>query len=194
MKLSLYTVDNFISKLFKHDYYYLISMSVYHIELILFGIFGIIPFWYNYHTFFKLYFDSASLSAEFLNYEVGFNAITIFYTLIIILLDFIFLFIIRKEINEKQIKNNIKYWFYPSKKIILIIEIFVFYFSIGHPITRMILYFISVNTIQIFFTYRYIMKIPYFDKLFLFGSYIYIIMLTISPIRELIYLLFHFGV
>lgn len=189
MHISFYKIDSFLSNMLKEDYYYLISMSVYHIELITFGLLGLIPVWYRYHTFFPLYFDVHSLNADFINYEIGFNFLTGFYTAIILLLDYGFLFIIRHEIGVQQEKNNTKYWFYPSKKFILFIEIFVFYFSIGNPVMREILYFMSLNTIQIFVTYRVIMrygKIIYLDKLFLFGSYLYIIMITIAPIKELI--------
>lgn len=190
----LYKLEYWYNKLFKNDYYYLISMSIYHLELIIFGIIGLIPFWYNYHTFFPLYFDTVSLTAPFLKYEIGYNFNTGFYTFIILSLDFLFLFIIRYEINLQQIKKNIKYWFYPSKKFIIFIEILVFYFSIGSPIMRMVLYFFSLNTIQIFFTYRVVMRyIPYMDKLFLFGSYLYILILTTAPIKELILLWWYFG-
>lgn len=194
MKLSLYTIESLLDKLLKKDYYYLVTMSFYHIELIIFGILGLIPFWYEFHTFFPLYFDSSSLSAQFLDYEIGYNAETVFYTFLILLLDITFLFIVRSEIGNLQIKNNTKYWFYPSKKAILIIECFIFYFNIGNPIMRMILYFMSLNTIQIYFTYRYWLKIPVIGKIWLFGSYLYIIMLTISPLREIIYLILKFGV
>lgn len=181
--ISLYKIEKLYNFLFKKHYYYLISMSIYHIELILLGIIGLIPKWYNYKTFFPLYFDSHSLSADFLNYEVGYNWNTGFYTFIIVVLDFIFLFIVRNEIKIQQEKNNTKYWFYPSKKILILIELCIFYFSIGNPVMRMILYFMSFNTIQIFITYRVIMRyIPFMDKLLLFGSYMYIIILTFTPI------------
>jgi hypothetical protein len=196
MSISIYKIDSFISKLLKKDYYYLITMSVYHIELILFGIIGFIPKWYNYHTFFPLYFDSSSLHADFLNYEIGFNALTIFFTLIILILDFTFLFLVRNEIKIEQEKKHTVFWFYPSKKMLIPIEILIFYMSLGNPIMRMILYFVSLNTIQIFITYRFIMKygkIIYLNKLFLIGSYLYIIMLTIAPIHEMIFLLWNFG-
>lgn len=180
--ISLYKIEYFYNLLFKKDYYYLISMSVYHIELILFGILGLIPSLYKYKTYFPLYFDTHSLNADFLNYEIGYNWNTYFYTALIVILDFIFLFMVRYEINVQQKKHNTKYCFYPSKKLLIVIELMIFYFSIGNPVARMILYFLSFNTIQIFITYRIIMRyIPFMKQLFILGSYIYIILLTLTP-------------
>lgn len=194
MTITLYKIESLLEKLLKKDYYYLVTMSFYHVELIIFGILGLIPFWYEFKTFFPLYFDSSSLSAQFLDYEIGYNAETVFYTFLILMLDIVFLFIVRDEIGKLQIKNNTKYWFYPSKKTILIIECFIFYFNIGNPVMRMILYFMSLNTIQIYVTYRFWLKVPIIGKLWLFGSYLNIIMLTIAPIRELLYLIIHFTI
>jgi len=190
--MRLAKIFNIYDKYYKKSIYYIYAMTVYHFEIILFlMLFPTITF--NLNTFIPLVFSKGIEDFAFLNYQIGFNFNTIFYSSLILLADFAFLFIIKNEIHKQELKYGVKYWYALDKKRIFFIECIIFYLSLGNPYIRETLYFLSLNTIQIYVIYRiFIAKI---DKwldikichfIFTTGAYLSILMLPYTVIETLI--------
>jgi len=183
--MSLYFLFKLYEKLFSKDYFYLIAMTIYHIEILIIVTFLGITI--DTNTPMPMILPNQANELTFLNYQFSlsnFNAI--FFTFMILLVDFLFLFIIQKEIRNHEEKNHMKFPFKLTTGRIFIIEIIVFYLSIGNPFMRAVLYFLSFSTIQIFFIYRILFNIPFFKlffkPLFILGAYLAIMKLTLYSI------------
>lgn len=169
---------NLYDKFYKHPYYYLYSMSIYHILIILYSYVFILS--YTPKTFYTLSFSIADTTNFFNDGDVLKN---IFYTFLIISIDFIFLYILMKEFKSL----NLNYF-----KVILL-EIVIILISISHFILRDIMFFLSLNTLQITIVYIIIKKIPFGKQLFLSASYINILILFFYPLYEFIRLILIFS-
>lgn len=181
-KLSCF-YDKFLSK----DYYYLILMTVYHVEILVMvtflGITGA-----KTHTFMpmigmdEINGATGSLSTV-LNYHFSFTNFTaVMLTIIIVLLDFIFLYIIKSEIKHHENTQHKSFYFKLTTPRIFIIEFFVLLLSMGNPVVRAMLYFMSFNTFQIYAIYRLLFKLKIFNPIIILGVYIAIIELLFYPI------------
>lgn len=176
--MNTFNINELYDKFYSKDYYYLISMSVYHVLIIIFTlVLGV-----NIPVKTLFLFTWEGLNEHIVNYSLSLNFRNLIMMFIIMFFDFIFLFIISNEINNIQQKNNKKYWFNLTKKRIIIIEILIFFFTLSHPIPRQIMYFLSFNTFQIFITYKIIKYIPFGKFIFLSGSYISLFKLLLFPI------------
>jgi hypothetical protein len=67
-------------------------------------------------------------------------------------------------------------------------------FSIGHPMLRACLYFMSFNTMQIYGVYRVIFKLKFLNPIIILGVYIAIISLFLYPFWVLFKLYYTIGV
>jgi hypothetical protein len=192
----IYKLFNLYDKYCSKDYFYLILMSVYHLEILFFV--TLLGFDFQVHTFLpmitpdKIYGATGSLNT-ILNYNFSLsNPYAIMLTITILLIDFIFLYIIKSEIKQHEKTHYTKvlpkipfinYQTSLNYKEIFFIESLVLYMSIGNPIMRAMLYFMSLNTIQIYIIYRVIFRyITPLKPLFIIGAYISIVKLLIQPI------------
>jgi len=196
----IYLLSKYYEKYLTKDSYYLIAMTIYHVEILLF--ITLLGIEYNTHTFLPMITPNHAGGLDFLNYHFSlsnFNAI--FYTILILIVDFAFLFIIKKELKHYENTHHTKLSYVlwncdflnlTTKKII-IIELLVFYLSIGNPFMRASLYFLSFNTIQIYVIYRIIFKLKIFNPIFILGAYISIIQLFVYPFWVLLWLKIKIG-
>jgi hypothetical protein len=183
--LGLY--DKYLSK----DYYYLILMTLYHLEILFFAAIGIEV---SSHTFLPMISSSHANSLSILNYQFSFSSFNaIFFTIVILIVDFAFLFIIKKEIKHYEQTRQIHFPFQLTTMKVIIIEIIVLLLSAGHPTLRASLYFMSFNTIQIYIIYRVIFKLKIFNPVIILGVYIAIIELILYPIWTVLRLWWIYG-
>jgi hypothetical protein len=172
-------IEKIHKKYFGKNYYFLISMSVLHALIILYIIFG---FKFNYPVFFTLSLSGIS-TANIFNMNFG-NGSAIWgyiyaYLLIlcIFLIDVGFLVILMFEFE----------WIRLSYKRILLIEIILISISFFIPFFRNMMFFLSLNTIQIYVIYRIIFKIPLMNYAFIFGSYLMVFKLILKPIALILW-------
>jgi hypothetical protein len=194
MTLPLYRIYEIYEKYFTNASNYLIGMTIYHLEIIF--LLGYLGLNLNTHVWLPMITPDKAGDINFLNYHVGFNALSIWWTLAILVIDFTFLYIIKHEIKNYEITHYkrllptiFNYNITLNKKEIIIIECIIFYLSIGNPIMRGALYSLSFNTIQIYIVYR-ILFTNYFGQylkpIFIFACYFSILYLIAQPIYELI--------
>lgn len=164
----IYKLDSY-SKYFK-PINFIYSMSFYHILVALFMFIGIE---YNYKVFFILDFSSAQITHINDNILKS-GMMNILFSLSILLVDFIFLIIIMYEF--KQLKLT---W----KKISLI-EGIIFFVSLSNPYLRVVMMFLSLNTLTITIFYKIMKNIPYTNYIIVTGSYIIIIKLLLFPLFD----------
>jgi hypothetical protein len=169
--MKLQPIYNLIDRFYRHPYYYLYSMSIYHVIIILFTLYSF-PIYRN-QVFFSLDFNFAN---QFNNYINIFSIKNILFTLIIMIIDLVFLFIVAYEF--KQLKLTI------GK--ITIIETIIFILCFYNPYIRVSMLFLSLNSLQIFIPYMIMKSISLSKYIFLTGSYINIIYCLIYPIIILI--------
>jgi hypothetical protein len=124
-----------------------------------------------------------------LNYHFSIsNFMAVFFTIIILIIDFAFLFIIKNEIKHHEELTHTKFYFKLTNKRIFVIEVFVLLLSMGNPVVRAMLYFMSLNTIQIYVIYRFLFKLKVFNPIIILGVYIAIIQLFVYPFWVLFWL------
>lgn len=163
----MYKLFKLYDKLYKHDYYYLYTMTIYHFIIIL----------YTYlfktelitKTFFVLSWNFTSHTSDLISVFSFKNA---FFISLIFIIDFLFFIIIMKEF--KVLKLN-----YTK---ILIFEIIILSLSFSSPVIRDTMYFLSLNTLQITIIYKFVKVIPLGKFLFLSGAYISTIKLILFPV------------
>jgi hypothetical protein len=179
--------DKYLSK----DYYYLILMTLYHLEILFFAAIGIEV---SSHTFLPMISSSHASSLSILNYQFSFSSFNaIFFTIVILIVDFAFLFIIKKEIKHYEQTRQARFPFQLTTMKVIIIEIIVLLLSVGHPTLRAALYFMSFNTIQIYIIYRVIFRLKIFNPVIILGVYIAIIELILYPIWTILRLWWIYG-
>jgi len=165
--MRLQTIYNLIDRFYKQPYYYLYSMSIYHVIIILFTLYGIDI--YRNQVFFSLDFNFA----EQFNKAISIYTIkNILFTLIILIIDLIFLGILAYEFKQLKLTIN----------KITIIEIIIFIICFYNPYARVSMLFLSLNSLQIFIPYIIMKKISISKYIFLTGSYINIIYCLSYPI------------
>jgi hypothetical protein len=187
----IFKLNNLYDKYLSKDYYYLILMSIYHIEILFFAYLGIET---TTHTFLPMISSSHANSLSILNYRFSFSSFNaIFFTLVILILDFAFLFIIKKEIKHYEETYQTRFYFRLTNFKIFIIEVIVLLMSVGHPTLRASLYFLSFNTFQIYVIYRVLFKIKIFNPVIILGVYVAIIELFLYPFWEIFKLWYLYG-
>jgi hypothetical protein len=187
----IFKLNNLYDKYLSKDYYYLILMTIYHIEILFFAYLGIET---TTHTFLPMISSSHANSLSILNYQFSFSSFNaIFFTLVILILDFSFLLIIKKEIKHYEDIRQTNFWFKLTTFRIVIIEVIVLLMSMGHPTLRASLYFLSFNTFQIYFIYRLLFKLKIFNPVIIAGVYIAIIELLLYPIWTILKLWWIYG-
>ena len=168
MKFS--TLNNYYSKYFSKDIYYIYSMTIYHVLIIIFTFLGIS---HDSNVFYTL-----TLSG---GHENIFQTLSSFrgaiesyiLILIIFLLDALFLIVLMLEFK----------WMRLNFKKLFLIEITLIGISFFIPFFRDVMFFLSLNSVQIYIVYRILMKNIWFFKFpFIFSSYIYILRLIIEVI------------
>lgn len=172
--MNLYYFD----KYYKENYYYLFSMSIYHILIILATLFLSVDF--KVKTFMIFSFNPETV--DIINFNMDFTFKSMFLLFIILLIDFIFLYIIKKEIEYYEQKNNKIYWFRLTTLRMILIELIILSFTIHNPMSRQIMYFLSLNTMQIFFIYKIIKNVSIGKLLFLTWGYIILLKLIFEII------------
>lgn len=164
----IYKLDSY-NRIFK-PINFIYSMSFYHVLVALFMLIGIE---YNYKVFFVLDFSTATVSH--LNDNILKSGImNILFSLSILVVDFIFLIIIMFEF--KQLKLTLKK--------ISIIEVIIFFIALSNPYLRMIMLFLSLNTLAITIFYKIMKNVPYTNYIIVTGSYIIIIKLLLFPVFD----------
>lgn len=188
--ITFYKISKWYERFFSKEMFYLYAMTVYHIQILLFVTFLGVAY-ENTKTFLPMILPDKAGGLTFLNYSFSitdFNAL--FFTFVILVVDFAFLFIVQKEIVNYEKKHN-KLPFTLTTNKIIIIEVLVLWLSMGNPFMRAGLYFISFNTIQIYVTYRIIFPIskviPFcsiIPALFILNAYVAILKLGMYPLIE----------
>jgi hypothetical protein len=187
----VFKLGQFYDKWLTKDYYYLILMTIYHLQILLLAFIGIET---TTHTFLPMISASHANSLSVLNYRFSFSSFNaIFFTLVILVLDFAFLFIIKKEINHYEQTRQVHFFFKLTNTKIIIIEIIVLMMSMGNPTLRASIYFMSFNTFQIYVIYRLIFKLKIFNPVIILGVYIAIIELFLYPFWEIFKLWYLYG-
>lgn len=158
---------SFYNKFFGKDIYYLYSMTIYHILIIIFSILGIAS---SPHIFYKLSLFSNDVSI-FIQLENIRNILFAYFIVVMIfLMDLIFLTILMHEFKSLKL----------SFKKLLLIEFVLIGISFFIPFFRDMMFFMTINSIQIYIVYRILLKNIWFLKpLFIFMSYVFIAKLII---------------
>ena len=177
-------LTNIDNRFFKENYYYLYSMSLYHILVILFSYFiPDIP----KSVYYQLTFSPNAQNTILSSFDIFGFIWSIILIFLIFILDVIFLYIFITEFKP--------IWL--SLKSIIIIETFVLGISFFIPYLRDVFLFLSVNTIIIAVTYKFIkyeniyFGSSAFKYVLILGSYIYIIKLILyAPITVIKYILY----
>ena len=132
---------------------YLVSMSVYHVLIIILFLFGITT---DSHIMYRLTLagSQAALFADFSNVLGMFSSMVT--VIIIFIIDVAFLIILMLEFK----------WMRLNYKRLLALEVGIIAVSSIVPIIRDIMFFLSINSVAIYITYRGLMKLPFFGKLF----------------------------
>jgi hypothetical protein len=114
--------------------------------------------------------DTVSMSF----FKAGLMNITM--SLITILIDTLFFWILLYELPAMCKK----YWI--NWGTVAILEIIIFALSMSHPSTRLVLWFLSINTFQVIVPYELMKRIPMINYVFITGSIYNLIVLTMSPL------------
>jgi len=175
----MYILNKINDIFYKESHYYLYGMTFYHLLLILFGLLGVHNL--NPKVFFVL--DFSSLTTNIFGDNSHTFLSTILFTLIIMFVDLLFFIIIMYEFDKLKL----------TMKKIFILEIVVFLLSVFNPVIRMSMLFLSLNTLQITFFYKFITYIPFSKYVFLTVCYIIIIRLILTPIMNFYNLYMLYG-
>lgn len=167
--LYLYKIFTLYDKYYKHDYYYLYVMTAYHFIIILYTVLFQIEM--ATKTFFVLSWDLTNHTSDFISI---FSFKNVFFISLIFIIDFIFFIIVMKEFKSLKL----------SYKKIIILEIIILMLSFLNPTLRNIMYFLSLNTLQITIIYKFVKYVPMGKFLFLTGAYITLIKLILYPLIE----------
>jgi len=170
----MYKLFNLYDKYYKHDYYYLYAMTVYHLIIIIYTYLFKTELYTK--TFFVLSWNISTHSTDFISV---FSFKNLFFISLIFIIDFIFFIVIMKEFDVLKL-NYTK---------IIIFEIIILTLSLSHPTIRNIMYFLSLNTLQITIIYKFVKYIPLGKFLFLTGAYISVLKLLLYPLIEMYKLL-----
>lgn len=156
-KKLIWIWDNFYS----NPIFYIYNMSIYHIFIIIFTLFLGIKI--NSQTFVQLSIESIKIDIT----QNFFKSLV--FSTVIIILDLIFFIIIATEFKRLKL----------STFKIIFIEIFIFYISFSYPFLRSTLFFLTLNSLQIFIPYKLMKAMPFylFNIIFITSSYIIIIKL-----------------
>jgi hypothetical protein len=172
--MKLQPIYSLIDRFYKKPYYYLYSMSIYHIIIILFTFYGITI--YRNQVFFSLDFNFA----EQFNSAINIYSIkNILFSLIILIVDLIFFFILAYEFKQLKL----------TMAKITVLETIIFVLCIYFPYVRVSMLFLSLNSIQIFIPYMIMKTVGITKYIFLTGSYLNIIYCLIYPIIHYSFLL-----
>jgi len=164
INLNLKTVNDL---LYKENYYYIYSMSIYHVMIILASyLIGYVPAAVKY----RLTLDVGQVYNFLDPVHIVSNYMLV---LLAIVLDLIFLIIIKLEFNPNWLTYN----------RIIYIEILSLFAGFLFPYIREILFFLSINSLSMTIIY-YVIKNVWLSKyLFITGSYIYILKLIIYVVQ-----------
>ncbi len=165
--MKLQPIYDLIDKFYKKPYYYLYSMSIYHVILVILTIYSI-PIYIN-RVFFSLDFEFANQISTFINI---YSMKNIIFTVLIMILDLIFLGILAYEFKQLKL----------TMRKITLIESIIFIISLSNPYLRTIMLFLSLNSLQIFIPYMIMKKISITKYIFLTGVYVTIIYCVAYPI------------
>lgn len=163
------TLNRIDDLLFKEPFYYIYSMSFYHVLIIIFTLLNITS--EQPKVFFVLSFETFNFHLLDSSKSIISNII---FVLLIMIIDMIFLLICMYEFKSLKLTFN----------KIIIIEILIFIMSFSHPVLRMIMLFLSLNTLQITVFYKIIKYIPFAKYPFLTGSYFIILKLLSIPLIQ----------
>ncbi len=175
----MYKVINKIyNKLFAKDVYYLYSMTIYHFIIIFYTLLGLkfqskvfytLTLLGNHANIFEMHFGNLKDNILW-NYAYAYLLV-----LIIFILDIIFLIILMFEFK----------WLAFNYKKILGIELMLIGISFFFPFFRDVMFFLSINSLQIYIVYRIIIKNIWFLKIpIIFSSYMFIIRLILYPVLK----------
>jgi|SRR3972149_769967 len=169
-----------LSRLFKEDYYYIYWMSVYHILIALFSLkYPEIP----KHVIYVLTFTPQSQQSLLDMISAANMVWSIILIFVVIIVDLVFIYLV---LSEFKITINKLYSVFIIEGLLLLI-------SFWFPYLRDVLLFLSLNTIIITVTYKFIkMERNYFGThalryILIFGSVVYIIKLVGYFVLALIY-------
>ena len=156
--------------LYKEPFYYIYSRSFYHVLIIIFTLLHISDIQPN--VFFVLNFDTFNLHL----FESGIESLikNVIFVLLIMIVDVIFLLILMYEFKSLKLTYT----------KIFFLEIIIFVLALSNPTLRMIMLFLSLNTLEVTVFYKIIKYIPFSKYAFLTGSYILILKLLLVPVIE----------
>jgi len=169
MKPIINYIINSYDFLFKHSYYYLYVMTVYHILIIL-SLYYLEKEFAN-HVWFSLSLQLQDIFTELST--IQYLAQKMLWITIIILLDLFLLTIFMIEFERLNLT---------VKKIVLL-EIVIFSVSFYSLIVRDVMFFLSINTLQIYLVFKTMKYIPFLKIVFITGAYIYIFQLIYAILK-----------
>lgn len=155
--------------LFREKYYYLYAMTIAHLIIIIYTIIGLDG--YTSKTYYTLSLNPYSSVIKNISIFKLQESIIILFEIYII--DLIFFLILMFEF--KQLKLTFKK--------IIIIETIIMILSFSFTPIRDIMFFLSLNSLQITLYYSILMRYIFFMKyVFISASYVYVIQLLLYPI------------
>jgi len=134
-----------IEKLFSKDVYYLYAMTLYHFLIILYAIVG---YQHDSKVFYTLTLMGSQQDISHMYSSIESILYNYLVVIIILILDIIFLILVMKEFKFLML----------SYKKIIAVEIILLTISIFVPSFRDIMFFLSLNSLQIYIVYRLILK------------------------------------
>ena len=175
-------IENINNKFYKENYYYLYSMSIYHVLVILFSL---LIYDIPVNVFYKLTFTPQATQNLISGLALtSFNSFIWSFLLLtmILTLDLIFIYIIVDEFRPKLI----------TLKSVAIMESSILIISFFVPYLRDVFVFLSINTIIITFFYKIIKYektftgLGFMKYIMITVTYIYIFKLVTYPVFKLV--------
>jgi len=160
--------------LYRNPLNYIYSMSIYHLLVIAYVLWGISGF----HSQTLVGLNVGDLNwADIVSHDIlAGNIANLFFAVLIVIIDLLFFIILFFEFPKLNLT--------PAK--ITFMEIIIFSVALFSPGLRMAMMFLSLNSIQITLFYKIMNWIPISKYVFISGGYILLFKILIYPIQFLL--------
>jgi len=174
---NLYSKLDWINEnIFKKMWLFLLIMTIYHLAVIVYVTFGIETYPYV-KLLTMLDFNVENMASA--NATVKPLIQVIVFSLITVILDVAIFVLMVLSFKETFQRIHFKWWW------LGIFEGLVLIFSASSMFVRIVLWWLSVNSIPIFVPYLIMKKVPLFNYIFIFGAIVNLIVFILFPLHPI---------
>jgi len=174
---NLYSKLDWLNEnIFKKMWLFLLIMTIYHLAVIVYVTFGIETYPYV-KLLTMLDFNVENMASA--NATVKPLIQVIVFSLITVILDVAIFVLMVLSFKETFQRIHFKWWW------LGIFEGLVLIFSASSMFVRIVLWWLSVNSIPIFVPYLIMKKVPLFNYIFIFGAIVNLIVFILFPLHPI---------